>query len=237
MDIILSPILEKLKKLTNGVRLSQGSMLSCKLVMAVFDLPAKSMATNTKQFNGEHGCLYCLDKGTTFSRARIYPPDDQHVLRTTEQMKSWAKEAQATGKPVYGVKGECILAQYIDLPQCICIPIEYMHSILEGVFKQLTKYWFDPKFHSQPFSLRKHIPQINRIIAKIKPVDEIHRVPRPLDQLSFYKASEYRAWLLFYSLPILSHYLPPEYIHHLSLLVTAVHILFTFVKQNCHSRT
>lgn len=40
-----------------------------------------------------------------------------------------------------------------------------------------------------------------------------------------WKASEFCAWLLFYSLPVLSGLLPPDYIYHLSLLVSAMHIL------------
>ena len=40
--------------------------------------------------------------------------------------------------------------------------------------------------------------------------------------LVYWKACEFRAWLLFYSLPILQFYLPSEYIHHWSLLVHAL---------------
>ncbi len=40
-----------------------------------------------------------------------------------------------------------------------------------------------------------------------------------------WKASEYRAWLLYYCLPVLSNLLPSDYIYHLSLLVSAMHIL------------
>lgn len=56
-----------------------------------------------------------------------------------------------------------------------------MHSVLEGVFKQLMKHWFDSKFHSEPFRLQKHIGAINKLLLSIKPVDEIQRLPRPLD--------------------------------------------------------
>ena len=68
---------------------------------------------------------------------------------------------------------------------------------------------------------------INRQISKIKPTNEIQRLPRSLDSIAFYKASEYRAWMLFYGLPILSNFLPAEYTHHLSLLVSSLHIIFS----------
>ena len=91
-------------------------------------------------------CFYCLDKGEIYNRARIYPPTDTRVLRTDEDMRRWALEAHRTGQAQFGVKGTSILANHLEYPQCI--PVDYMHSILEGVFKQLKKYLFDPKFHA-----------------------------------------------------------------------------------------
>ena len=41
----------------------------------------------------------------------------------------------------------------------------------------------------------------------------------------YWKANEYRVWLLFYSLPILVQFLPPDYSNHFALLVTAMHTL------------
>ena len=41
----------------------------------------------------------------------------------------------------------------------------------------------------------------------------------------YWKASEFKNWLLFYSTPILKGYLPSLYYHHYVLLVTALHIL------------
>lgn len=38
-------------------------------------------------------------------------------------------------------------------------------------------------------------------------------------------ASEYRAWILFYSLPVLQEILPQPYYQHMELLVCSIHIL------------
>ena len=41
----------------------------------------------------------------------------------------------------------------------------------------------------------------------------------------YWKANEYRAWLLYYSIPILSEiHFPPDYLNHFSLLVSSMHI-------------
>ena len=227
MNDMLQPILKVIQSLKEiGVPCVQGTILSKpKLLMAIFDLPAKASATNTKQFNVEYGCFYCFDKGEMYAGARIYPPDATHQVRTNEQMKKLALLAKETGKAQHGVKGESILAEYIEFPACI--PIDYMHSILEGVFKQLMRHWFDSKFYNQPYSLRKFTRYINKMIKNIKPPNEIPRLPRALENTSFFKASEYRAWLLFYGLPNFSEFLPPEHTHHFSLLVVAMHVLLS----------
>lgn len=69
--------------------------------------------------------------------------------------------------------------------------------------------------------------QINSLLLKIKAINEIQHQPRSLDAISFYKASEYRAWLLFYAFPIVSQFLPPDYVQHLSLLISSMHILLS----------
>ena len=230
MNCLLQPILQSISHLEKGIVVqetssSQPITLRAKLVMGIFDLPARAAATNMKQFNGEYGCFYCVDKGEMYNRARIYPPNDQHNVRSHEQMMKWASEAEREQIAKYGVKGFSVLSSHLKFPACI--PIDYMHSILEGVFKQLMKLWFGSSFHSKPFSLRKHVHTIEKIVYKVKPPKEIRRPPRSLEQMSFYKASEYRAWILFYALPIFSLFLPSEYSHHLSMMVSAVHILLS----------
>ena len=92
--------------------------------MAVFDLPALAVACNTTQYNGKYGCLYCLDEGVHISGTHMYPPDDDHQLRTSSQQRQWAEEAERTGRAVYGVKGTLILSNSIDIQkQC---PVDYI---------------------------------------------------------------------------------------------------------------
>ena len=228
MDIILQPILDSIESIHHQGIPIDGKVLRAKLLLAIFDLPAKATATNTKQYNGEYGCFYCIHPGEIHEKARIYPPCAStagYTLRTPDLMKEWAAKAEDLGKPQYGVKGSSVLAKYIEFPGCI--PIDYMHSILEGVFKQIMKRFFDSKYHDKPYSIRKHMHIIDKCVSQVMPPKEIPRLPRSIEHMAFYKASEYRAWMLFYSLPILSHFLPAEFVHHLALLVAAMHILLS----------
>lgn len=79
-------------------------------------------------------------------------------MRNNEEMKRWAAMAERKGEPQCGVKGKCLLGEHLESPECI--PIDYMHSVLEGVFKQLMKLWFDPKFHSEQYNLIRSM-QVN----------------------------------------------------------------------------
>ena len=62
MELILSPVLDKISDIkTTGITVSTPGGLrtvrAC-LLLAVFDLPAKAMATNITQYNGYYSCTY-----------------------------------------------------------------------------------------------------------------------------------------------------------------------------------
>ena len=86
-----------------------------KLLLAVCDLPAKSMVLNQKQYNGFHACNVCLDEGFRLSCRMLYLPSEVHSPRTHADIHRCAKVAEETGKAVYGIKGKSILAEHIDL--------------------------------------------------------------------------------------------------------------------------
>ena len=156
----------------------------------------------------------------------MYPPDQVHQPRSTRDVLQWARQAERDGKPKYGVKGVSVLARSIDIVKAI--PIDYMHAVLEGVTKSLMAHWFDTKYHHLRFYLHRQLKEIDKMLLRIKPPYDVPRVPQSIaSSLKYWKASEYCSWLLFYSLPILKYYLPPDYVYHLALLVSAMHILLS----------
>ena len=63
------------------------------------------------------------------------------------------------------------------------------------------------------------------ILLRQQPPHELSRPPRSIEKhLKYFKASELRTWVLFYSLPLLLGNLPPLYFHHYALLVCAIHM-------------
>ncbi len=105
---------------------------------------------------------------------------------------------------------------------------DYMHGILLGVCRQLTTLWFDSKYHRVfvgPWYIGRDIEQIERRLLDIQLPASITSPPSSISLRKYWKASEYRHFLLFYSLPCLFGTLAQKYIDHLLLLVQATYIL------------
>lgn len=226
---IVQPVLDKIENLYHhGVKVDtpEGpkTVKAC-LLLGVFDLIAKAMVANCTQFNGKYGCLYCLDEGKHVSNRHLYFPEDDHKPRSTHDMKQWAEEAERSGSPVYGVKGKSVLSSHINIVDSV--PVDYMHAVLEGVTKTMIQYWLDTKYHSRRFYLGRRTSLVDQKLLRIKPPHEFRRTPRSVTTYKYWKASEFRAFLLYYALPVLMDILPPDYVYHLSLLISAMHLLLS----------
>ena len=102
-----------------------------------------------------------------------------------------------------------------------------MHACLEGVMRSLMNRWFKSSYHTQPYYLGRQQALIDSKLLKQHPPSEFSRPPRSIKHLPYWKASELRNWLLFYSLPLLLDCLPPLYFHHYALFVCAMHMLLS----------
>ena len=90
----------------------------------------------------------------------------------------------------------------------------------------LMKRWFHSSNHREPQYIGRVTSAIDAQLMKQRPPSEFSRPPRSIAKhLNYWKASELRNWLLYYSLPLLLHHLPPIFWHHYALLVCAMHIL------------
>ncbi len=83
-----------------------------------------------------------------------------------------------------------------------------MHGILLGVCRQLTTLWFDSKYHTEPWHIGREIEQIERRLLAIQPPASITRPPRSISLRKYWKASEYRHFLLFTAFPVCMAFCP-----------------------------
>lgn len=233
MKLLLEPIasyLNLLSTLGTTIKVAKENVvIRAKLVMGIFDLPAKAAVLCCKQYNGEYGCQVCLHPGKRLSNnSRIYLPPCRYPERTHAQILTAAKLAQQKNKTVLGVNDLSPLASVLDL--VVSVPVDYMHCVLEGVTRWLMGAWFNSCHHGSPFYIGRSIDQIDNSLTKLTPPQEVSRPPRSIKKhMKYWKASELRNWLLYYSLPLLLNTLPPLYWHHYALLVCAMHILLSDV--------
>lgn len=72
------------------------------LLSSSFDLPARAICLNMKQWNGAYGCAYCEDAGTTIGGDHLhrYWPYKDSVARTHASLMQNAVNAVTCGNAV-----------------------------------------------------------------------------------------------------------------------------------------
>ncbi|XP_057323628.1 uncharacterized protein LOC130666535 [Microplitis mediator] len=238
MNLFLKPIFDQLKECfvtgVDWVNPKTGMVMNSKIVapLIIADAPARAQIQNIMSFNGRYGCNICEIRMVKSKRiaelrtSRIFPYKIDCKIRTGKRMEAQAKQLlkKNSVNQIRGVKGysaaSCL--PLIDLGTCF-IP-EFMHSVLLGVVKQIIGLWF---INKKPWSLKEKTKEIDEFILRIRPPQSFSRLPRKLSQYTLFKASEFYNFLLFYSIPLLSVYLPIIYFEHWLLLVKAI---FNLVK-------
>ena len=135
MKLLINPVVNAIKQLnTTGFHVATATgieIVHAKLVIGIFDLPAKAFALCIKQFNGEYGCPVCHHPGKRLSNnARVYLPET-HIQHCHMVWMSDAAKAVRNSSVVNGIYGISPLASILDM--VVSMPIDYMHAVLEGV--------------------------------------------------------------------------------------------------------
>lgn len=235
MNCFLMPFVEEMQSLhAYGVHWTGKNgdehVSKCVCMLSVADSVARASLQGIKQFNGEYGCTFCLHPGVrvekgngsvnTYPLSEILPP-----LRTHEQILADGERAIHTQQAVHGVKEISPLFLLPSFDMAKAWSPDYMHSVLLGVVRQVTNLLFDSGNHLKAFYLGTTVKHCDSILLSLNPPQEISRSPRSITQRSHWKANEWRAFLLIYSLFVFKVMLPLNYWNHWLLLANAVHIL------------
>ena len=192
----------------------------------ILDLPARCSICNMKQYNGKFGCTYCYHPSESVNDNAKYPISNKvHELRTHDKIVKDMIAAEKSNCEVRGVRGPSTLMLLKNLNLGNMIPPDSMHFLYLGIVPQHTDLLLTS--HKEPYYIGspncQHI--INNNLLSCKPPRRITRSPRPITDRANWKASEWRSWLLFYSLPCLQNVLPEKYWKHWAKLVAVAQIL------------
>ncbi|XP_069465487.1 uncharacterized protein [Ambystoma mexicanum] len=240
----LQPLYEELALLEKGYEFhdENGPFVSrCALLTCTCDLPARALVYNCVQFNGYYSCWHCLQKGKRYKfqnggSSHIFPYDENdpkgnQTMRTKTTMSIDIESAIGkiqTGDANHVVRGHkgpfwFLYLQYTDARNS-CV-IDYMHGVCLGVMNLLLRNWFSKENKDNYFSFFDKKEYVSNALKKIKPTLFVTRVPRTIEDLVHWKASEFRNFLLYWGVPILKKVLTESYFVHFCLLSRGIYQL------------
>ena len=234
-DTFLKPFVEELQSLgSTGMQYvnCNDDTVSCKVfaLCCSTDACARPVVKKTTQFNGRFGCDWCLHEGQVVKRgdgkSRIYLPSKEVLtLRNKAEFLSNALNS-TSDNPVNGIKGvsPLVFLPVFDIVDGF-VP-DYLHCVLLGVVRMFAGLWFDSVNHDKPRYVKQSgASLISENLLSLRPPSDISRLPRSLAERKYWKGSEWKSLLLYYSLVVLPSILPSKYVKHWFLLVFAIHAL------------
>jgi len=180
-------IIDILNILQKGINVND-HLFNIKIAHIVCHAPAKAFLLNVKPHNAYHGCNACIDEGV-FNKTMTFLTTNS-PMRTDDSFRKKIDDCYHKGiSPL-----EKLPINMVD-----DIPVDNMHCVYVGVTKRLIKFWVKGKkdvrlsdqskkdVNESIFNLRSYIPS------------EFSRLPRSLDDIDHWKATELRTFLLYYS--------------------------------------
>lgn len=196
-------------------------------ILAPVDSVERCALQNIHQFNGTYGCSLCLNPGEHVAigngYSRVYR-GGEGIKRTRSQHKRDAIKAERENTVVNGVKGVSLLMLLPIFNIITSFPPEYMHCVLLGVVKLFLLTWLNPKNCRKPWYIGTKSQILDKRLSEILPPCEITRTPQSVSNISQWKASEFKNFLIYYSLPCLKDLLPSVFYKHWFLLVYAIYV-------------
>ena len=234
MFTFLKPFTEEMQNLAeNGIQWNNGDrVITTKVFLSLcaLDSVARCQIANMKQFNGEYGCGLCLNKGERVPKGngyvRIYNHNNvNEQKRTDEQVRRHSADAFTLGDDVFGVKGPSPLFNVPKFDVVEGFPPDPLHAVDLGVCRQVGSLWFDSVHHNEEWYIGGSIEEMDRRMTSFHPPTEVTRTPHPVSDRVHWKGSEWRSWLLYYSLIVVKGILPSRFLAHWMLLVDSVYTL------------
>lgn len=225
-NLFLGAMYQEFSEIYNGVQLEVAGgtdLITVRglLLWGTCDLPAKALMLNMQQFNGECGCPKCKVPGKSVNRRWVYPYTKhlERYLRTDEETRESALEAEQSGKIVDGIKAKAELFNLVREP-VRTTAIDAMHGVF-GATGKIFEYLFDFVLTTQQLNLANE-----RFVAQ-NPNIKVQRKPRVmLKKFPKWKSSEHMILFFCYSIPVFGDLLPSEYLEHFKLLQLGMHLLF-----------
>ncbi|KAG4065775.1 hypothetical protein HA402_012453 [Bradysia odoriphaga] len=234
-ELYFKPLIKELNDLEeNKINIYSGSemkIVTVRVLLISSDLPAKAKWMKMKQYNGEFGCTYCHHPGYMVgdsTSSKYILTSEEHSLRTHASTMALMKSYLETGEERFGVIGVSPVIGFKDFDLIRGTVIDYLHCLLEGVTSLVADLWFDSKNHREPYYVTPRSQAfVEKNLSCITPMKTFSIKPRPVADKNWWKAHEYKYWLLYYAVPCLNGILKQAYLNHFTFFSEAA---FIFLK-------
>nr|CAI5846935.1 unnamed protein product [Callosobruchus analis] len=213
-------IKELLKLLETGIENMEGKRLSIKINAFICDTPACAFIKCIVSHNAYYSCTKCKVKGCYDKKGRhmSFPHTDCEI-RTDSSFRN-------KDDPEHHQKASPLERLPIDMIKDFVVA-DSLHLIDIGLTKKCLNGWVNGSYN---FKEKFFIPQVKIVKEWLQRTNsmvprDIHRAIRGLDYLSFWKATEYRTFLLYLGPVILLEFLSKQAYNHFMLLFCSVTIL------------
>lgn len=150
---------------------------------------------------GYSSCLKCWSEGEySYADNKVIFPDTKAPLRTDEEFRNKADDSHH--------KGTSVLENIKDIDMIKDFPIgDVLHLIDLGIVKKFLKGWMDGSLQNMDakWSARE-ILEVSDFLVSCKMPKEIKRKVRSLKEISFWKGTEFRTFLLYVSIVVVNRF-------------------------------
>lgn len=213
-------ILEAKELITEGIVLN-GSRIQVGIKLFICDAPAKSFIFNTKGHSGFYSCSRCIEEGEYYERRVCFPySKNKSAKKTHEDYVNMKYEDSHIGT----------ISKLVELPGLDIVstfPLDYMHLVCLGVTRKLITLWMQ-KGPMQTRLPSKSIHALSKSLLDLKLFipSEFVRKTRHIQDISRWKATELRLFLLYIGVVVLKDILNNNiYTNFMSLYVSMLILL------------
>lgn len=218
VDSYLKYFIEEMITLYESNIIFNNIIYGVKIGKIILDMPAKAFVKCTKSHNGYYSCHFCIQSGM-YVKGRMSFPEMNATLRTDESFRNKVHEE-------HHLDDGKVMSPFerLNINMVEDFPPDYMHLVLLGVQKKLLLTWLSGNLKVRMSGNLQNILS-NRLtqIAKTQSRD-FSRPSRTVSEIKFWKATEFRTFILYTGPVILENLITPEMHQNFLYLHVAVKI-------------
>jgi len=210
----LKDLIEELQILSSGYTF-KGHVLKVNLSFFVCDAPARQFLKCITSHNAYRGCERCCQRGK-FEKTVTFPKTDCKRRTDKDFLMQTDEDHHKDKSPLADLGNIGMVTQFV---------LDPMHLVFLGVARKLIFLWIKGPLNVRIGTQKKKLISQHLISIKNCIPCEINRLPRSLDEIEKYKATEYRTFLLYTGMVVLAEVLDKNLYKNFLLLCVSIHLL------------